>query len=177
MARCLGPCRIAIVQKLGWPRGSSRWRITEQGLEITVASASREHHDIAMEVLVCLGQVLWTTLDEPQAKAWWLLLDREIIEGISGEIDEDALEQKQRLFASRHGAQSTGGLGRYGAASFAGTAAEYIHCLWHDVTVRSGADYLPPRQLQRRLRLLAEWFPPGPGFRLFPSGHESAHQC
>jgi len=56
----------------------------------------------------------------------------------------------------------------YGAASFAGTAAEYIHCLWHDVTIRSGRDFLPARQLKARLDLLSRWFPPAPGHRLFP---------
>jgi hypothetical protein len=34
-------------------------------------------------------------------------------------------------------------------------AAEYVHCLWHDVTIRTGEEYLPAPQLRRRLELLA----------------------
>jgi hypothetical protein len=76
------------------------------------------------------------------------------------------VEQKQRLLdADRLNRQL---LESYGFASFAGTAAEYVHCLWHEVTVRQGPDHLPPQWLRRRLELLAGWFPPDPGYRLFP---------
>jgi hypothetical protein len=84
-----------------------------------------------------------------------------------------ALEEKRSLFANRANANSAGRLKRYGRASFAGTAAEYVHSLWHDVTVRAGPDYLPPPQLRRRLELLAGWFPPDRGYRLFPSSHRA----
>jgi hypothetical protein len=92
----------------------------------------------------------------------------EIRDGIKGEIDEQALEQKHCLLASRLHARNLRQLARYGRASFAGTAAEYVHCLWHDVTARSGPDYLPALQLRRRLELVAGWFPPDRGYRLLP---------
>jgi len=47
------------------------------------------------------------------------------------------------------------------------TAAEYIHGLWHDVQIRVGADHLPVEQLRRRMNLMAELFPPNPGYRVF----------
>ena len=93
----------------------------------------------------------------------------EISTGIEGEIDEQALEEKRSLFESRSHANNVKGLARYGLASFAGTAAEYVHCLWHEVTVRTGPDYLPVAPLRRRLELMARWFPPNRGYRLFPA--------
>ena len=122
-----------------------------------------------MELLLCLGQALWSKLSYNQRKAYWLLVDEEINAGITGEIDEDALEQKTLLLSGRNSAAGRR-LECSGSASFARTAAEYVHCLWHDVTVRSGTDFLPARQLRRRLELLSRWYPPAPGHPLFPRG-------
>jgi hypothetical protein len=47
--------------------------------------------------------------------------------------------------------------------------AEYVRRLWHEVTVRTGPDYLPAAPLRRRLELMARWFPPNRGYRLFPA--------
>ena|SRR2546430_12785496 len=88
--------------------------------------------------------------------------------GVSGEIDEEALKEKRALFSRRACARSRTHLERYACASFAGTVAEYVHCLWHDVTVRTGREHLPSVWLRRRLQLLARWFPPDRGHRLFP---------
>jgi hypothetical protein len=98
-----------------------------------------------------------------------MLLCDEISMGIEGEIDEQALDEKRSLFESRSHAKSGQRLTRYGRSSFAGTAAEYVHCLWHEVTVRTGPDYLPVVPLRRRLELMARWFPPNRGYRLFPA--------
>jgi hypothetical protein len=124
-------------------------------------------HDIALELLVCVGQALWGKLSARELGDYWTLLDREIVEGVTGEIDERALDERRLLLKSRH-SRAGRQLARYGCASFAGTAAEYVHCLWHDVTVRTGPDHLPAPQLRRRLELLAQWFPPDRGYRLFP---------
>ena len=107
-------------------------------------------------------------IDGGQQKEYWLLIDAELRAGIHGEIDEDALRQKRALLSSRFSATSRRRLEHYGAASFAGTAAEYIHCLWHDVSIRSGPDFLPAPQLRRRLQLVSRWYPPAPGYQLFP---------
>jgi hypothetical protein len=123
-----------------------------------------------MELLLCLGQALWDKLTSEQLKAYWLLLNSEFQEGVTGEIDDDALREKRALLAGRISARSDRRLRRYGCASFAGTAAEYVHCLWHDVEVVSGREYVPAQTLGRRLELLAKWFPPDRGYRLYPSG-------
>ena len=168
MARRLGSCRIALSAEAD-PTVASRWTETDAGLEISVVTAGSEDHDIAVELLLCLGQALWEKLSDAEIRAYWLLLDEEIRAGIDGEIDEQALEEKRCLLGSRFHARSPRQLARYGCASFAGTAAEYVHCLWHEVTARTGPNYLPAPQLRRRLELLARWFPPDRGFRLFPA--------
>jgi hypothetical protein len=173
MAHQLGSCRVLLATGLGRSNLASQWTATDRGLEISVAIAGREQHDVAMEVLLCLGQALWESLSHGQRKAYWLLLDAEIRACTSGEIDQEALKEKKALLASRISAASRRRLDRYGSASFAGMAAEYVHCLWHDVRVLSGPDYLPAPQLRHRLELLSRWFPPDRGHRLFPGSRHS----
>ena len=127
-----------------------------------------------MELLVCLGQVLWERLSVAELSAYWTVLRDEIDSGIEGEIDEQALDEKRSLLESRSHAHSVRHLESYGSSSFAGTAAEYVHCLWHDVSIRSGVDYLPAEPLRRRLELIARWFPPDRVYRLFPPARPRA---
>src|SRR5215469_3188819 len=142
MARRLGACQIAILAQAE-SDVTSRWTTTPNGLEVSVTTGEFEEHDIAMELLVCLGQALWERLSAAELSAYWTILRDEIDSGIEGEIDEQALDEKRSLLESRSHAQSARHLESYGSSSFAGTAAEYVHCLWHDVSIRSGADYLP----------------------------------
>jgi hypothetical protein len=141
IVRQLGRCRVSTVEHLGRPSIASEWSFTEARIEISLAIAARDGHDIALELLVCLGQALWERLNHSQRSAYWLLLDSEISAGIPGEIDEEALKQKRLLLSSSNSATSRRRLERYGSASFAGTVAEYIHSLWHDVRVRTGSRF------------------------------------
>ena len=168
MARRIGPCRISLLA-LPDPAEASRWTETDLRLEVCVSTSGSEDHDIALELLLCLGQALWGRLSSGELRAYGSLLHREMLEGVTGEIDDQALVEKRSLLASRFPSRGLRRLERYACASFAGTAAEYVHCLWHNVTVRAGPDHLPAPQLQRRLELLARWFPPDRGYRLFPS--------
>ncbi len=95
------------------------------------------------------------------------MLATEIDDEVNGEIDENALAEKRKVMASAAASRSRRRLESYTRASFAGTAAEYVHALWHDVTVRSGPDYLDARRLRIRLKLLASMFPPDFGYKLF----------
>jgi hypothetical protein len=168
MAGRLGSCQISLPEEVA-SGVASRWTVTNDGLEVTVTTAGIEEHDVAMELLLYLGQVLWERLSDGELRAYWMLLCDEISMGIEGEIDEQALEEKRSLFESRSHANNVERLTGYGRASFAGTVAEYVHCLWHEVTVRTGPDYLPVVPLRRRLELMARWFPPNRGYRLFPA--------
>jgi hypothetical protein len=173
VARGLGSCRISLPAEVA-ADVASQWTITNDGLEVSVTTAGFEEHDVAMELLLCLGQGLWERLSDGELRAYWMLLCDEISMGIEGEIDEQALKEKRSLLKSRSHANSVKRLRRYGCASFAGTVAEYMHCLWHEVTIRTGPDYLPVRPLRRRLELMARWFPPNRGYRLFPVSQRRA---
>jgi hypothetical protein len=168
MAGRLGSCRISLQAEVA-SGVASRWTVTNDGLEVTVTTAGIEEHDVAMELLLCLGQGLWERLSDRELRAYWMLLCEEFSTGIEGEIDEQALEEKRSLFESRSHANNVKRLAGYARASFAGSVAEYVHCLWHEVTVRTGPDYLPVEPLRRRLELMARWFPPNRGYRLFPA--------
>lgn len=158
-------CQIALLAQLEDPGLASRWTETEDAIEIELALEGFENHDVALELLVCLGQALWERISSVERKEYLQLLSAEIDAGVTGEIDEDALREKHVLFAG-----STRRLEAYASASFASTLAEYVHCLWHDVTVREGPEHLPAEWLRQRLETLARWFPPDPGYRLFPQG-------
>ena len=60
MARRLGHCRISL--DIAHATVASQWTETEAGLEVSVITAESEDHDIAMELLLCLGQALWAEL-------------------------------------------------------------------------------------------------------------------
>jgi len=104
MARRLGHCRISL--DIPDATVASLLTETEAGLEVSVMTAGSEDHDIAMELLLCLGQALWEKLFDGELRQYWLVLDQEIRAGISGEIDEQALEEKRHLLASRVHARS-----------------------------------------------------------------------
>jgi len=166
LAARLPPCRIALAPKLG--DASSQWVETAEGIHISVAYGEEQAHDVAMEFLTCVGQALWEVAESAERRAYLRLLKDELDAGVTGEIDEDAFREKRVLLSSPVLAASRRQLMKYARASFASSVAEYVHCLWHDVTVREGPEHLPPNALRRRLELLTRWFPPNRGYRLFP---------
>ena len=89
MARRLGPCRIVLLAQAE-ADVTSRWNTTNGSLEVWLTTGEYEEHDIAMELLVCLGQVLWERLSVAELSAYWTVLRDEIDSGIEGEIDEQA---------------------------------------------------------------------------------------
>ena len=168
LAARVTPCSISLPFHLTSAASSSQWVQTDDGLQIEVASGGIDGHELALGLLLCLGQALWEAAIPGEHEAYLKLLGAEIEAGVLGEIDEESLGEKRALLTSRTAARSWARLEHYARASFAGTVAEYVHCLWHDVTVRTGRDHLPAPWLRRRLELLARWFPPDRGHRLFP---------
>jgi len=72
---------------------------TNDGLEIEVASEGIGGHELAMELLLCLGQALWETSEA--GDSFLKLLAAEIDAGVPGEIDEESLRENSRCFKSR----------------------------------------------------------------------------
>ena len=163
----LGDISVELKGALEVPDASSRWRLSSAGVRIEVATDACSPHDVAIEALLCAGQALWERITDRELGAWLATLSGEISAGVAGEIDEAPHGLKKALLATA-GQPSQRRMLEYARASFAATLAEYVHCLWHDVTVRSGPEHLPARFLRKRLELLAQWFPPDPGYHLFP---------
>jgi len=157
MAARVGAVRVRLQADPGF--GSS-WRRSDEGLEIVAATEDVEEHDVALEVLLCIGQAVWGTTTPAEREAWLRLIGEEIEAGVEGEIDEDALLEKRALLGGRFSARSRRRLLRYAGASFASTAAEYVHSLWHEVELREGPDHLPAPCVTQRFQLLERWFPP-----------------
>ena len=65
MARQLGYCRVSVVDDLGGPTVDSRRTASRRELEIEIATAGREGHDVALDLLLCVGQALWTNDRRP----------------------------------------------------------------------------------------------------------------
>jgi hypothetical protein len=166
MARRLPLCVFLLVPSLENEDIESRWTEMEDRLEMTVSTEGVDPHDVALELLVCLCQALWDRATSAERTGWMQLLGAELDAGITGEIDEDGLRAKGELLSSRVAARSMRRLQRYAGVSFASTAAEYIHCMWHDVTVRTGLEHLPAEWLRGRLEFMARFFPPDRGRRV-----------
>jgi hypothetical protein len=171
-ARRLTLCVFLLVPSLEEEDIVSRWTETEDRLELTVSTEGVDPHDVALELLVCLGQALWERATSAERSDWLQLLGAELEAGVSGEIDEDGLRAKRELLSSRVAARSRRRLQHYVGVSFASTVAEYIHCMWHDVTVHIGLEHLPAEWLRRRLELMVRFFPPDRGQRVI--GQERA---
>lgn len=165
----IGNCRIKVVPELPAADLTSEWKEVPGGADIVVATHDAEPHDVAMELLYCVGQAVWECVLEHERASWLKLLEAEIQAGVEGEIDEDVLAEK-RLAAADPG--DIGQLDAWASAAFASTLAEYVHGMWHDVTVRTGPEHLPSEWLNRRLQWFARVLPPDPGQQ--PSAPESA---
>ena len=74
MARRLGSCRISFPVEVA-SGVASRWTMANGGLEVSVMTAGIEEHDVAMELLLCLGQV---TLGETVGRGTAFVLDASV---------------------------------------------------------------------------------------------------
>ncbi len=167
IAAQLPRCDLSVQQQLGGGDQASRWTLTNEALAIAVGTEGTAPHDVAIEVLVCVGQVLWETAMPAVSFGWLEKVGDEIAEGVPGDMDEESLRAKQKLLSDINSARSRHLLVEYARASFAASLAEYIHCLWHDVTLRVGPEHLPAPQVRKRLMFMKEWFPPDRGDQLF----------
>ena len=153
------------------PKGethSSVWVEADERVHLILPCRELDAHDTGFEFLASIAELLHPRLESGELERYSRLLEEELQEGVSGEIDEDAVAAKQPLLKSRTVyRRGRSPFERYRDVSFVSTMAEYMHGLWHDVQVRVGPEHLPLPQLRRRMKLLAELFPPNPGYRLF----------
>jgi hypothetical protein len=144
------------------------WVEASEHIHLVLPCRELDAHDTGFEFLASLGELLWPRLTPQELEGYGQLLDEELRTGVTGEIDEEAYAAKQSLLAGRgRHLRDHEKLNRYRNVSFVGTVAEYMHGLWHDVQIRVGPEHLPLAPLRRRMRLLADLFPPNPGYSVF----------
>lgn len=153
------------------PRGethSAVWLEANERIHLVLTCRELDPHDTGFEFLASISELLRPRLADAEIKRYSQLLEEELRIGIAGEIDEEAGAAKQPLIKNRALRQrGPEQFERYRDVSFVSTVAEYMHGLWHDVQIRIGPEHLPLPQLRRRMDLLAEMFPPNPGYQVF----------
>ncbi|MGO8790552.1 MAG: hypothetical protein ACLQVL_24650 [Terriglobia bacterium] len=188
MAKRLGKLRLLAVAYIACletgdvvsrlkPNGEAHtaaWVETPERINLLLACRELDAHDTGFELLGSVAELLRPRLSPSEVSSYSQMLEEEIRHGVRGEIDEDALHAKQAYLPSRTARRSRTQFERYCEVSFVSTAAEYMHGLWHDVQIRVGPEHLPVAQLRRRMDLMAELFPPNPGYRVFDEGVEIA---
>ncbi len=182
IARRLGKVRVLIVPYVACvesgdlvcfskPSGethSAVWMEANERINLVLTCRELDSHDTGFEFLASVSELLRPRLTNLEIERYSQLLHEELRMGVFGEIDEEASAAKQPLLRGRtlhRGSPEQ--FERYRDTSLASTLAEYMHGLWHDVQIRVGPGHLPLPQLRRRMDLLAEMFPPNPGYRVF----------
>jgi hypothetical protein len=171
---CLDSGDVISRQKPKGEAHTAAWVETPERINLLLACRELDAHDTGFELLGSVAELLRPRLTHAEIVAYGQVLEEEIRHGVRGEIDEDALNAKQAYLASRSGRRIRAQFERYCDISFASTAAEYIHGLWHDVQIRVGPEHLPVAQLRRRMDLMTELFPPNPGYHVFDEGIDKA---
>jgi hypothetical protein len=157
------------------PKGETHSAVwLEQGgwTHLVLACRELDAHDTGFEFLASVAELLRPKLTPEETERYTQLIEEELRDGVPGEIDEDAHAAKHPLLKTRTAHRRVSQFENYRNISFVSTVAEYMHGLWHDVQIRVGPEHLPLPQLRTRMNLLAEMFPPNPGFKVFADGLE-----
>ncbi len=97
------------------------------------------------------------------------LVADELNRNARGEVDERSYQLKQKLNRKQRLPGSDSKLMKeYFRQALEDTLTLYLHGLCCDIDVEPGSRQLASRYLRKRLELLAEIFPPNPGYVLFP---------
>jgi hypothetical protein len=151
---------------------SAVWLENRNRIDLVIACRDLDPHDTGWEFLASVAELLRSRLAQGEVGRYTKLLQEELSEGFEGEIDEDAYEAKQLLRRRNRWLRTGPQFQKYRDVSFTSTCAEYIHGLWHDVQIRLGPEHLPVSALRQRMLLMAEMFPPNPGYELFADGDQ-----
>jgi hypothetical protein len=180
IAERIGPLRLLLVPYIACtkdgdfvsfskPEGeahTSVWVDVDGTTHVVLACRELDAHDTGFELLACVAELLRPRLTSGEISQFQRLLEDEMREGVTGEIDEEAARAKQGL-ASRSARRRSQEFENYRDISLVETLAEYMHGLWHDVQIRVGPEHLPLPQLRLRLELLSRLFPPNEGYSVF----------
>ncbi len=97
------------------------------------------------------------------------LLRDELGNRVHGEVDEPGWQLKQSLLRRQTNMRrETKAFRTYARQALIDTLTLYLHGICCDIDVETGPRQLPSRFLRRRLELLESYFPPPPGYAVFP---------
>lgn len=190
IAQRIGKLRVLVVPYVGcapegdkveWskPQGETHSAVWIEGgehIDLVLSCRELDAHDTGFEFLASVAELLRARLNGSERDRYTELIREELRLGVPGEMDEEARAAKRGVAAD--GGQRGGGeqFESYCNVSFVSTAAEYMHGLWHDVQVHVGTEHLPVKYLHGRMRLLADMFPPNPGYSVFSRELETGQQ-
>jgi len=127
-----------------------------------------EYHYRFYHLLAALMGEHWTEATEA---AFCRVLREELTADVHGEVDEPSWRLKQGLRRTKGalgGARGGKAFRDYARQAFIDTLTLYLHGICCDIDVDTGPRQLPSRYLRKRLVVLAELFPPPPGYAVFP---------
>ncbi len=185
----IGPLRLLLVPYIACtkdgdfvsfskPEGDSHtsvWVDLDGGTRVVLACRELDAHDTGFELLACIAELVRPRLTSGEISQFQRLIEDEMRQGITGEIDEEAGRAKQALLgrsARKRGSEFE----TYRDVALVETIAEYMHGLWHDVQIRVGPEHLPLPQFRLRLDLLARLFPPNEGYSVYDEAIEKTEE-
>ena len=145
---------------------TSVWSQLDGVTRVVLACRELDAHDTGFELLGCVAELLRPHLADREVESFDRLLEAELRQGASGEIDEEAMLAK-KAFMERTSRRRREEFDKYRDLSLVETITEYMHGLWHDVQIRVGPEHLPLPQLRLRMELLSRLFPPNEGYQVF----------
>ncbi|HUY14674.1 MAG TPA: hypothetical protein VMX16_13760 [Terriglobia bacterium] len=165
---CLDSGDVVCFSKLRGQTHTAAWFETETRTNIILACRELDPHDTGFEFLASIAELARPRLTAEEVEQYSQLVRSELEQDIPGEMDKETLAAKQSLLTKRtswrHEPEK---FDQYRDLSLAGTLAEYMHGLWHDVQIQTGPEHLPLPQLRQRLQWMAKTFPPNPGYEVF----------
>lgn len=153
---------------------TSVWAEVDGLTRVVLACRELDAHDTGFELLGCIAELLRPRLSDHEVGEFERLLEDELRQGCSGEIDEEALQAKKTLTGKGSKRHNREAFEKYRDLSLVETVTEYMHGLWHDVQIRVGPEHLPLPQLRLRMDLLARLFPPNEGYQVFDNEIEGS---
>ncbi|MBI4164282.1 MAG: hypothetical protein HY508_00945 [Acidobacteria bacterium] len=190
VAQRIGKLRVLVVpyvacapegDQVAWakPQGEAHSAVWMEGtahIDLILPCRELDAHDTGFEFLASVAELLRARLQASEIERYTQLILEELRLGVPGEIDEEARAAKRSVASGQWRRAGDEKFEAYRNVSFVSTAAEYMHGLWHDVQIHVGPEHLPVKHLRNRMKLLAEMFPPNPGYSVFSRELENEQQ-
>jgi hypothetical protein len=142
----------------------------EEAVFLFLAAESQEVADYHYWFYNGVAELATARLDRSEFSRFNLLVADELNRSTRGEVDERSYHLKQKLNRKqRMPGSDTKLMKEYVNQAIEDTLTLYLHGLCCDIDVEPGPRQLASRYVRKRLELLAEIFPPNPGFVVFPA--------